>query len=60
MKEKDIKHESGIFWVLDTHNSYAVMRNVGTHSKSDSEYTHDADGLSIAIARCNYLSKRFP
>jgi hypothetical protein len=57
-KEKDIKYEQGNFWVLDTGQSYAVMCNNNTHSTSDSEYAHNNDGLSIAIARCNYLNKR--
>jgi hypothetical protein len=58
IKEKDIKHEQGDFWVLDTGKGYAVMKTGTTHSTSDSEYAHSADGLSIAIARCNYLARR--
>lgn len=57
-KEKDIKHEAGWFWVLDTGKAYAVMVNGITHAKSESAYAHDADGLSLAIARCNYLAQR--
>jgi len=58
MREKDIKHENGNYWVLDTGKSYAVMKIAGTHSVSDSEYKRDSDGLSIAIYRCNYLAKK--
>lgn len=57
-KEQDIKHENGNYWVLDTGTGYAVMVNSITHSTSDSEYSHDADGLSLAIYRCNYLASR--
>lgn len=59
MREKNIKHENGKYWVCDTGQSYAVMVIGITHSKSESEYPHDKDGLSLAIARCNYLAKRF-
>lgn len=57
-KEKDIKFESGKYWVLDNKDSYAVMVTGITHSISDSFYKRDPDGLSIAIARCKYLNKR--
>jgi hypothetical protein len=57
-KEADIKHEAGDYWVLDTGDSYAVMKIGATHSTSESAYAHDADGLSLAIARCDYLAKR--
>lgn len=59
-KEKDIKHENGMFWVLDDKTSYDVMCSGITHSTMDSAYHHNEDGLSIAVARCNYLAKRFP
>ena len=60
MRERDIKHESGPFWVGDTRRppSYTVYRVGITHSTPDSSYAHDADGLSLAIARCDYLAKR--
>ena len=58
MNEKSIKHENGPYWVCDTGKAYAVMRTGITHSTSESAYARDADGLSIAIARCNYLAKR--
>lgn len=57
-KESQIKHESGKYWVLDTGKSYAVMAIGVTHSTTDSAYERSDDGLSIAIARCNYLAKR--
>lgn len=52
--EADILHENGDYWVLRERKTFLVMKNVGTHSVSDSEY----DYLSLAIARCNYLAKR--
>lgn len=56
--ERDIKHEAGRFWVGDTKDSYTVYEEGITHSEPDSSYAHNEDGLSIAIARCNYLAKR--
>lgn len=57
-KESQIKHESGNYWVLDTGKAYVVMAIGITHSTTDSAYERSDDGLSIAIARCNYLAKR--
>ena len=57
-KEKDIKHENGDYWILDDKTSYIVFKSGITHSISDSAYSHDEDGLSIAIARCNYLASK--
>lgn len=57
-KEKDIKHEIGNYFVLDTKDSYTVFKIGLTHSVSDSSYHKTADGLSIAIARCKYLAKK--
>ena len=57
-RERDIKHESGRYWVLDTGKAYAVMVQGVTHSASDSAYERTADGLSIAVARCNYLAAK--
>ena len=58
MRESDIKHETGAFWVLDNKTSYVVMRIGITHSTSDSAYEYTPDGLSIAIARANYLANK--
>ena len=59
-REKDIKHEAhgGRYWVLDTGKAYAGMVVGVTHSTSDSAYERTPDGLSIAVARCNYLAAR--
>jgi hypothetical protein len=58
LKERDIKYETKTHWVADLGDSYAVFKIGVTCSASDSFYNHDDDGLSIAVARCKYLSKR--
>lgn len=58
MKEEDIVHENGPFWVLRQKDRYTVFRSGITHSTSDSSYARDEDGLSIAKARCDYLARR--
>ena len=58
IKEKDIIHENGKYWVLRKKDAYYVMKIGITHSTSDSSYTPDDDGKSIAIARCDYLAKQ--
>lgn len=60
MRESDIMHERGAYWVLRDRAAYLVMRNGVTHATSDSAYARDPDGLSLAIARCNYLASRQP
>lgn len=60
MTERDIVHENGPAWVLDDrkHGCYTVFLAGVTHSVSDSAYAHDEDGLSIAVARADYLALR--
>jgi hypothetical protein len=58
MRESDIKHEAGRYWVGCTRRAYVVYVTGVTHSTSDSAYERNDDGLSIAIARCDYLAKR--
>jgi len=58
MKESDILYQRGNFWVCATSSAYHVMRDGVTHSKTDSAYPKTDDGLSVAIARANYLDKR--
>lgn len=57
-QEKDIKHETGQFWVLDTGSGYSVLKAGITHSTVDSAYPRTADGLSIAVDRCDYLGRK--
>lgn len=58
MRESDIMHENGSFWVAREKTAYTVYRVGVTHSTSDSSYGKTPDGLSIAVARCDYLAKR--
>ena len=58
MRERDIMHETGPFWVGREPKAYTVFRNGATHATPDSSYARTADGLSIAIARCDYLARR--
>lgn len=55
--EANIMHEAGS-WVWKSRTQYTVYRAGMTVSKADSSYPLTADGLSIAIARANYLSRR--
>ena len=59
MNESNIKYERGSFWVLKTKAAYHVMRAGLTHSKTESAYALDDNGLSIAKARCDYLANRY-
>lgn len=51
-------HENGSFWVAREKAAYVVYRVGATHSTFDSAYSKDPDGLSIAVARCDYLAGR--
>jgi hypothetical protein len=59
-REEDIVHENGKVFVLRDRRqkSYAVCVSGTTHSTVESAYTLDSDGLSIAVARCDYLARR--
>lgn len=58
MTEADIMHECGDYWVGREKHRYVVYRNGTVAAQSDSAYERTEDGLSIAIARCDYLGKR--
>jgi len=60
MKESDIMHEVGSYWVGRDRKgkAYVVYKIGATHSVSDSAYDMTDDGLSIAIYRCNYLANK--
>ena len=58
MRESDIMHEAGAYWVGRERSAYVVYCTGVTHSVSDSAYARTEDGLSIAKARCDYLAKR--
>lgn len=59
---RDILHENAGFYVALNRrcNGLVVFRPSasGTHATSDSAYCNNPNGLSIAIARCDYLAKR--
>ena len=61
-RERNIIHESPNHkaWVLSEpkRKRYTVFRTGTVVSTSDSSYAMTADGLSIAIARADYLDKR--
>ena len=61
-REFDIMHETGACFVLRDRKvkppRYTVYVNGVTHAVSDSAYALDPDGLSIAVARCNYLARK--
>ena len=59
-KVKDIAHETASTWVLKNtkQGCYTVFVIGMTCSTSDSAYPLTDDGLSIAVARANYLAKR--
>jgi hypothetical protein len=58
--ENHIMYESGAYWVLKAKQAYTVLRSGLTHSKPDSSYALNPDGLSIAIARAKYLARVKP
>lgn len=60
LKEKDIAHENGAFWVWHNKQAscYAVMVTGATCSQSESSYPLNDDGKSLAVARCDYLARR--
>lgn len=57
---KQVKHEGihGKAWVMDKPTAYYVMKVGITHSESVAAFDHTEDGLSLAIAYCDYLDKR--
>jgi len=58
--ESDIMHENGRFWVAREPYGYVVYVAGITHSAHESAYALDDGGLSIAVARCDYMAKRYP
>lgn len=60
LRERDIVYEIGKAWVRADrkNNCYTVMIVGITHSTSDSSYSFDADGLSIAKRRAEYLAAK--
>lgn len=58
-RERDIVYENSPAWIkVDRkQRAYVVMVDGATHATSDSGYSLDADGLSIAKARCDYIAR---
>lgn len=54
IRESQIKHENGKYWVLSIGGAYQVMVSGATHSTCDSAYSD----FSLAVVRCNYLAMR--
>lgn len=52
VKEKDIVHENGKYWVLKRKDGFHVMKTLNTHSVCDSAYAT----LDLAKCRCDYLA----
>ena len=57
-KESEILYENGNHWVLKMRMGYATMRCGITHSTSLCVFPLTDDGLSLAIAYCDYQDKR--
>ena len=57
-RESAIVYETQVCWVRSDRKAYTVFRTGVVASTSDSAYKTTADGLSIAKARCDYLTKR--
>lgn len=54
MKETDIIHENGDYWVgREKPSVFTVYKNNTTHAVADSSYANE----SLAIARCDYLAR---
>lgn len=58
IKESDIVYENGPAWVYSDRKkrAYVVYVASSAHSTSDSAYPLNADGLSIAKARADYIA----
>ena len=55
MKELDILHEVGPYWITKTKHGFEIYKNGLTHSTGIGEAYPD---LSVAIARANYLARK--
>ena len=58
--ESGVMHEHKGHYVMRQRSAYVVFRPnaSSTHCESDSAYALTDDGLSCAIARCDYLAQR--
>lgn len=58
LKARGILDEMDGFYVARTGNAYTVFRPTATAARSDSSYPLTDDGLSLAVARMEYLANR--
>lgn len=58
MKESDIMHEVGRYWVCRDKAAYTVCRNLVSCAETVQSFSRDDDGLSLAIAYSDYLAGR--
>ncbi|WP_038093624.1 hypothetical protein [Acidihalobacter prosperus] len=58
LKEHQIKHENGRYWIYDGKEYFNVMRCGATCSESIATFEHDDDGFSCAKAYVDYLANR--
>ena len=54
MRESNIMHEHGGYWVGKVKAGYAVFKIGFTHSESICTFAGTSDGLSLANAYCDY------
>ncbi len=58
VKEPDIVHDRGTFWVLKEPHCYNVLQSGPTHSLTLVQFAPTEDGKSLAIACCDYKADR--
>lgn len=58
MRESDILHETGDYWVSRDKSGSHVWRSGITHSTRVQSFPATDDGLSLAIAYADYRAKR--
>lgn len=58
MKESDILHEVGDFWVCKVDKTYSVYKNGITHASPVASFPLGDSGLSLAKAYCDYKGQR--
>lgn len=57
-REDCIAYQNGEYWVERCRRHYQVWRPMVTVCEPDSAYPPTADGLTLAIARVDYLARR--
>lgn len=56
MKESDVLHENGAFWVMKSGGLFHVMKSGVTHSESMDGVAYP--DFTLARARCDYLARK--